>query len=88
MGDLSRRERQTQSRWSRPLNEEGLVVTVFLFIVAAVAVGVALVLGLKNMMLGGSGQVSQKLMRMRVTLQAIAVFVIMAVLWWNSASGT
>ena len=66
----------------------GLVVTIFFIVVASIAVAVALVLGLKNMMVGGSGQVSQKLMRMRVTLQAIAVFVIMAVLWWNSASGT
>jgi hypothetical protein len=40
------------------------------------------------MMLGGSAEMSQKLMRMRVTLQAVAVFVIMAVLWWNSGSGT
>jgi hypothetical protein len=40
------------------------------------------------MMVGGSGQLSQRLMRLRVTLQAVAVFVIMAVLWWNSAAGT
>jgi hypothetical protein len=63
-------------------------VTVAFIILAALAVAVALVFGLKNMMVGGSGQLSQKLMRMRVTLQAIAVFVIMAVLWWNSAAGT
>jgi hypothetical protein len=56
--------------------------------VAAIAVAIALAFGLKNMMVGGSGQLSQKLMHLRVTLQAVAVFVLMAVLWWNSAAGT
>jgi hypothetical protein len=63
-------------------------VTIFLVLMAAIAVAVVLVLGLRNMMLGGSAEMSQKLMRMRVTLQAVAVFVIMAVLWWSSGSGT
>ncbi len=62
-------------------------MTIFLVLVAAIAVAVALVFGLKNMMLGGSAQMSQKLMRLRVSLQAVAVFVIMAVLWWNSGAG-
>ena len=62
-------------------------VTIFLVFVASIAVAVALVFGLRNMMLGGSAQMSQKLMRLRVTLQAVAVFVIMAVLWWHSGSG-
>ena len=60
-------------------------VTTFLVLVAAIAVAVALFFGLRNMMLGGTAQMSQKLMRLRVTLQAVAVFVIMAVLWWQSA---
>ncbi len=42
-------------------------MTIFLVLVAAIAVAVALVFGLKNMMLGGSAQMSQKLMRLRVT---------------------
>ena len=63
-------------------------MTVFLVVVASLAVAVVLVFGLRNMMLGGSAEMSQKLMRMRVTLQAVAVFVIMAVLWWTSGSGT
>jgi hypothetical protein len=63
-------------------------VTVFLVVLAAIAVAVALAFGLRNIMVGGSGQLSQRLMRLRVTLQAVAVFVIMAVLWWNSAAGT
>ena len=45
---------------------------------AVAAVAVVLVLGLINMMMGGSGNTSQKLMRLRVLLQAIAIAVIMA----------
>ena len=63
-------------------------MTVAFVVLAALAVAVALVLGLKNMMVGGSAQLSQKLMRWRVTLQAVAGFVIMTVLWWSSATGT
>jgi hypothetical protein len=45
------------------------------------AVAVVLVLGLFNMMRGGSPNTSQKLMRLRVLLQFIAVVVIMAAIW-------
>ncbi|MGC2077393.1 MAG: twin transmembrane helix small protein, partial [Xanthobacteraceae bacterium] len=38
-------------------------------------------LGLINMMRGGSGNTSQKLMRLRVLLQFIAIVVIMLTLW-------
>ena len=34
------------------------------------------------MMMGGSGNTSQKLMRLRVLLQAIAIGVIMLTLWF------
>ena len=44
-------------------------------------VAVVLALGLFNMMRGGSPSTSQKLMRMRVLLQFIAVIVIMAAIW-------
>jgi len=40
-----------------------------------------LVLGLINMMRGGSPNTSQRLMRMRVLLQFIAIIVIMAAVW-------
>ena len=40
-----------------------------------------LVLGLVNMMRGGSPQKSQKLMRLRVLLQFVAIVVIMLTLW-------
>lgn len=49
--------------------------------VALLAVGIVLVLGLWNMMKGGSGNTSQKLMRMRVLLQGIAIALVMFTLW-------
>ncbi len=48
---------------------------------AIVAVAIVLVLGLVNMMRGGSPNRSQKLMRMRVLLQFVAIIVIMATIW-------
>ena len=48
---------------------------------AIFAVAVVLVLGLVNMMRGGSPNRSQKLMRMRVLLQFGAIVVIMATIW-------
>jgi heme/copper-type cytochrome/quinol oxidase subunit 4 len=48
---------------------------------AIVAVAIVLVLGLFNMMRGGSPDRSQKLMRLRVLLQFVAIVVIMATIW-------
>jgi hypothetical protein len=48
---------------------------------AVIAVAVVLVLGLINMMRGGSPNRSQKLMRLRVLLQFVAIIVIMATIW-------
>lgn len=48
---------------------------------AIVAVAVVLVLGLVNMMRGGSPNRSQKLMRLRVLLQFVAIVVIMLTIW-------
>ena len=50
--------------------------------VAIGAVALVLLIGLINMMMGGSGNTSQKLMRLRVLLQAIAIGVIMLALWF------
>jgi hypothetical protein len=52
--------------------------------IAIGAVAIVLLLGLANMMRGGSGNTSQKLMRLRVLLQFIAIIVIMATLWLMS----
>ena len=48
---------------------------------AIIAVAVVLFLGLINMMRGGSPNRSQKLMRLRVLLQFVAIIVIMATIW-------
>jgi hypothetical protein len=48
---------------------------------AIVAVAIVLGLGLINMMRGGSPNRSQKLMRLRVLLQFVAIVVIMATIW-------
>ncbi len=45
------------------------------------AVAVVLVFGLVNMMRGGSPHVSQKLMRLRVLLQFVALVIIMLTIW-------
>jgi hypothetical protein len=49
--------------------------------IALGAVAVVLVLGLWNPMKGGSANTSQKLMRMRVMLQGIAIALVMLTLW-------
>jgi len=57
---------------------------VLVYYIVPVAVGlvaVVLVLGLVNMMRGGSPQLAQRLMRLRVLLQFIAIVVIMATIW-------
>ena len=45
------------------------------------AVAVVLILGLFNMLRGGSPNLSQKLMRWRVVLQFIAIVIIMLTVW-------
>jgi hypothetical protein len=45
------------------------------------AVALVLVLGLVNMMRGGSPNTSQKLMRMRVLLQFVAIVIVMITIW-------
>jgi hypothetical protein len=49
--------------------------------VAIAAVAVVLVLGLFNMLRGGSPNLSQLLMRWRVVLQFIAIIIIMLTVW-------
>lgn len=51
--------------------------------IAVGAVAIVLVLGLINMLRGGSASTSQNLMRLRVILQFIAILLIVAVLWWR-----
>jgi hypothetical protein len=49
--------------------------------IAIGAVAVVLLLGIINMARGGSSNTSQKLMRLRVLLQFIAIVVIMFTVW-------
>jgi hypothetical protein len=54
------------------------------YVAVPIAIGIVaiiLLLGLINMMRGGSPQLSQKLMRMRVLFQFIAIIVIMLTIW-------
>ena len=49
--------------------------------IAIIVVAIVLLLGLINMMRGGSPYTSQKLMRLRVLLQFVAIVVIMFTIW-------
>jgi hypothetical protein len=53
-----------------------------LIILACAAVGIVLLLGLWNMVRGGDGNTSQKLMRLRVIAQAIAIILLMGALFF------
>jgi len=53
----------------------------FLVPLALGAVAVVLLLGLANMVRGGPPNLSQKLMRLRVLLQFVAIVVIMLAIW-------
>lgn len=57
------------------------ILSTYLVPIAIAAVAVVLVFGLVNMMRGGSPNTSQKLMRLRVLLQFVAIVVIMAAIW-------
>jgi hypothetical protein len=49
--------------------------------IAVAAVALVLMMGLVNMMRGGSPNTSQKLMRMRVLLQFVAIVITMLTVW-------
>jgi hypothetical protein len=51
---------------------------------AVAAVAIVLLLGLINMMRGGSPSRSQNLMRLRVLLQFVAIVITMIVVWATS----
>ncbi len=56
----------------------------YLIPIALGAVLLVLLMGLANMMRGGSANLSQKLMRWRVGLQFLAVIIVMAGLYFGS----
>jgi hypothetical protein len=49
--------------------------------IAIGAVAVVLVIGLANTLRGGSPNLSQRLMRLRVLLQFIAIVIVMVTIW-------
>ncbi|MCV3238562.1 twin transmembrane helix small protein [Mesorhizobium sp. ZC-5] len=55
----------------------------FLAVLVMIAVVVVLIRGLVNMMRGGSGNTSNKLMQMRVLLQFIALVLILLAVYFN-----
>lgn len=55
--------------------------------VAIGAVAVVLIMGLVNMMRGGSASTSQKLMRWRVGLQFVAIVIIVIAIWLKAGGG-
>ncbi len=63
------------------MSGSNIIVTLAIGVVAIV-----LLMGLVNMMRGGSPARSQQLMRMRVMLQFGAIVVIMVVIWAKSSS--
>ena len=65
------------------------MATVFniLAVLVMVAVVIVLIRGLANMMKGGSGNTSNKLMQARVLLQFIALVLILLAVYFNRQSG-
>ncbi|MGY3487022.1 hypothetical protein ACVW1C_004905 [Bradyrhizobium sp. USDA 4011] len=57
------------------------VLSTIMLPVAVGAVALVLLLGLVNMMKGGSPNTSQKLMRLRVLLQFVAIVIAMFAVW-------
>jgi len=57
------------------------ILSTFILPIAVAAVALVLLLGLINMMRGGSPNTSQKLMRWRVALQFVAIVITMLAVW-------
>ncbi|WP_338692378.1 twin transmembrane helix small protein [Bradyrhizobium sp. 26S5] len=57
------------------------VLSMIVLPIAVGAVALVLLLGLVNMMKGGSPNTSQKLMRLRVLFQFVAIVIAMVVVW-------
>jgi hypoxia induced protein len=59
----------------------GIFLSKFVLPVALAAVALVLLMGLINMMRGGSPNRSQQLMRLRVLLQFVAICITMLAVW-------
>lgn len=58
----------------------------FVSIIGMIAVAIVLSLGIWNMAKGGSASRSQKLMRLRIIFQFVAVILVMATLYFTTQS--
>ena len=67
------------ARWY--VAEMALFLSKFVLPIAVAAVALVLLLGLINLMRGGSANLSQKLMRWRVALQFLAIVITMLTVW-------
>jgi len=70
-----------------PQTKEEIMSTIFsiLAVIVMVAVVFVLIRGLVNMMRGGSGNTSNKLMQARVALQFVAIVLIVLAMWYSQA---
>ncbi|MET0669218.1 MAG: twin transmembrane helix small protein [Tardiphaga sp.] len=59
----------------------GQFMSQYIVPIAIGAVAIVLLLGLINMMRGGSPNTSQRLMRLRVLLQFVAIVIVMMTIW-------
>ena len=57
---------------------------IYISVIAMIAVAIVLILGLVNMAKGGTSSRSQKLMRLRVAVQFVAVIVVMTALYFST----
>ena len=70
-----------QPSWRCYVAPMGPILAKFILPIAIGAVALVLLMGLVNMMRGGSPNTSQRLMRLRVLLQFVAIVVIMITIW-------
>src|SRR4051812_40150527 len=78
-------KRRHAARYARRGRDQDRSMADFLYYygvpIAVGAVAIVLLLGLANMLRGGSPDTSQRLMRLRVLLQFVAIVVIMITVW-------
>ena len=70
-----------ERRWRCYVAAMATLLSNILLPIAVGAVALVLLMGLVNMMRGGSANTSQRLMRLRVLLQFVAICITMFTLW-------
>ncbi|MEM9332428.1 MAG: twin transmembrane helix small protein [Pseudomonadota bacterium] len=60
---------------------------IYISLFGMIAVAIVLILGLMNMARGGTPSRSQKLMRMRILVQFVAVVMVMTALYFSTQQG-